>query len=1515
MNPPACSSPHRLLRLPAFAWATALLVLLPSGLRAQLAWNVYNETTTTAAPASTSTSGVTITVPAGKTSTLVANNFVPIDLTSGGELYVTINFKASGGLSSIASGTRAVGFGMYNHSSTATSYANDNGYFTWLNGRNTGSLIELRRRNGDGTSPSLLNNPTMTTTSWNSLGTGTTTQTTGALTDSNSYAIQIHLMGRNPGVSLGNTSSTTTGAGIWVSGPGLSQTAYTNPDNPPSTYVFNEIGFMFFNSTSSDVTLTINSVTSSNSTLTPINPPAVTTPPAAISLNPGQAGSLSVVATGTPPLTYQWTKGGTAIAGATSATFAIASAATTDAASYAVTISNAYGTATSSAAAVTVTTSPIPATITSQPVSQTVNAGQNVAFSVAAFGSSPLAYQWQKNGTGIAGATANTLTLTNVAAADAANYTVVVSNATSTVTSAAAALAVNTAPAITTQPVGVTAAVGQNVTFSVAATGSPAPTYQWLRNGVNLAGATASTLTLSNVTLANTGVYTVSLVNSVGAVTSAGALLAIPSPMTATAFSPAAGATGLNIDTPLSVTFDRPPVVGNTGKIRILRASDNVVVDTIDMGVTPYTRSIGTQTVNYIFYPIIVTGNTAAIYPHAGVLAYGQSYYVNLDIGVINDSTGASFTGVNNATTWTFTTKAAGPAAGATALTVAADGSGDFTTVQGAIDFVPLNNTQRVVITVRKGTYTEMNYVGAQKPFITVQGEDRTLTVIQYADNGNFNTLTGNNRAMFSCDANDFTLQTITLHNLTPQGGSQAEAFRGNGLRIILNRVNLMSLQDTFLINGNNCTAFVTDSYIEGNTDFMWGSGAVYLQRCELKALPNGTATTGYYTQIRNGAAQFGNVYVDCKLTAAPGVVGTVNYFLGRIDPTPGNFPYSQAIYLNCAMGAHISPAGWELDNATSSATVQDWEYRSTDLTGATLDVSKRISSSRQLSDAEAVLWRNPAFVLGGWNPQFAPTIETSPAATSAVAGSVATLTVVANGAPEAAIQWLKNGVAIAGATNATLVLPNVQPSDAGSYSVVASNALGTVTSAAGALTVTRGPLAGTYFGTMGTGGTFALYLRDNGTGVFLATGATGGALIARNVSVDGLGNFKFTTAGAAGASVQGSISAAGAVTGTAGTATLSGALSTAGVSQAFAGYYETGANGAAATTLLIVGSAGQAFALVQNGATLDGGTGTVDKTGAVAVTTAGKIAVAATVAAGGASATATATPATGAVITTTGASDSTIGAQQLREFSARANVSALNTAVVGFVITGSAPDSVLIRGVGPTLSDAFAVSGVLPNPRLDLYRGGSLLATNIGWATAANADDIALAAVQSGTFPLRPSAADSAVRISLAPGAYTAVVSSASGATSGLALAEVYDLSAGGAGQRLVNLSVSGSAGNGANTLVAGVVVAGTQPKRILVRAVGPGLAAFGVTGALAKPVLSLYRGATLIAQNAGWTTSADAANIAAAAVDAGAFAFGATSTDSALLINLTPGLYSAQVSSVDAATGTALIEVYELP
>lgn len=1481
----------------------ALLLGLPLAARAQLAWSAFDESTTT--PVTSQPDGTTVvTVPAGKRVTLIATNFVPVDFTANptGQVYATISFKASGGLSTISSGTRAIGFGLFNTNNTATNYADDNGYFTWLNGRSTGSLVELRRRNGDGTAPSLLN---PSGTAYNGLGTGTKVFTSGSLSDGNSYSIQLHLMGRSPGVSFGNTSSTTSGAGVWVSGDGLSQTAYTNPDNPPATQVFNEVAFMFYNSTTSDVTLTINSLTG----LTPENPPTIATQPASISVNPGQTGTLTVTANGTPPLAYQWSKDGTALSSGTGATLTLTNAQTTDAGNYTVKITNTYGNVTSSAAAVTVTSSPIPPTITAQPQSVTVNAGDNASFSVAAYGSSPLAYQWNKNGTAVAGATSTSLTLSSVAATDAGNYTVTLTNSAGTVTSSAATLSVNTKPAFTTQPTSVVTAAGGNVTFTVAATGNPAPTLQWYLNGAPIAGATASTLTLSNVGTANAGVYTVRALNSVGATMSSGALLGIPSTMAATGDWPANGATGVNTDTPLRITFNQAPVVGNFGKIEIHRASDNAVVDTLDMGVTPYTRLIGTQSVPYIYYPIIVTGNTAAIYPHAGVLQYGQTYYVTIDPGVILDSTGATFTGISSPGTWQFTTKASGPAANATALTVAADGSGDFTTVQGAVDFVPANNTQRVVITVKKGTYTEMVQVG--KPFITIQGEDRAGTVIQYADNNNFNTLTGNNRAMFSVDANDFTLQTITLHNLTPKGGSQAEAFRGNGLRLLLNRVNLMSYQDTFLVNGNNCSCFVADSYIEGDVDFMWGSGAVYFYHCELKAL-----NPGYYAQVRNGLGRVGHVYVDCRLTSAPGVTGS---YLARIDPTPGNFPYSQVIYINCAMGPQIVPQGWLLNNATSSSTVQFWEYHSTDLNGALLDVSQRIPSSRQLSDAEAALWSNPAYVLGGWVPQIPATVDGAVSSQTVTAGTTARLTVQANGYPVPLIQWYKNGQPIVGATGDTLVIPNAQPSDAGSYSVTVGNALGNVASGVGTLTVASGPYAGEYFGSLGSSGSFALYVADNGSAVFMGTApAPFGTFVTHNAMVDSSGNVSATVGSY---QLAATIGTGGAVAGTFGPTsgstpaalTVSGTQSAGnGPEQAYAGAYHTGAAGTATTADFIVDSFGRTMAVTNSGGTFDSGTGVVGTDGNVSLTTAGGQTVTGAFSSSG-TAGATLAAGSGTPVSLGGVSATQASMLRMHQFSARAKVGpGGSVAIVGFTIAGDAPDQVLLRGVGPTLG-VFGVGNALPNPRIDLYRGTTLIASNTGWFSGGYNSQLATAMVQSGAFPLSTTAADSAMLVTLEPGSYTAVMSSANGTGTGVGMLEVYETAT--VGPRLTNLSARAPAGAGGDTLIAGVVISGSQPTRVLIRAVGPTLANYGVGNALAKPVLSLYRGNQLIAQNTGWSTSPDAAAISAATTQIGTFPLAANSADSALLLNLAPGLYTAQVTSADGSTGTALIEMYEAP
>lgn len=179
--------------------------------------------------------------------------------------------------------------------------------------------------------------------------------------------------------------------------------------------------------------------------------------------------------------------------------------------------------------------------ITTQPQSQTVGAGSNVILSVTAGGTPVPTFQWFRNGTAIAGATTASLALNNVQPADAGNYTVTVSNSAGSVTSNTATLTVSgVAPTIAAQPQSQTVTTGSNVTFSVTASGTPAPTYQWSKGGVAIAGATGTSLSLTNVQAGDAGSYTVTVTNSAGSVTSTTATLTVNTPVT----PPASGGGG-----------------------------------------------------------------------------------------------------------------------------------------------------------------------------------------------------------------------------------------------------------------------------------------------------------------------------------------------------------------------------------------------------------------------------------------------------------------------------------------------------------------------------------------------------------------------------------------------------------------------------------------------------------------------------------------------------------------------------------------------------------------------------------------------------------------------------------------------------------------------------------------------------------------------------------------------------------------------------------------------------------
>jgi len=239
------------------------------------------------------------------------------------------------------------------------------------------------------------------------------------------------------------------------------------------------------------------------------------------------------VATGTTPLTYQWSKNGSAISGATGSSYTTPATVSTDNGStFTVKITNVAGSKTSAAATLTVN---VPPTITTQPQNQTVTVGATATFSVVATGTTPLTYQWSKNGSAISGATGSSYTTPATVSGDnGSTFTVTVTNVAGSKASAAATLTVNVPPTITTQPQNQTVMVGATATFSVVATGTAPLTYQWSKNGSAISGATGSSYTTpATVSGDNGSTFTVAVTNAAGSKTSNAATLTVTGGSTA----------------------------------------------------------------------------------------------------------------------------------------------------------------------------------------------------------------------------------------------------------------------------------------------------------------------------------------------------------------------------------------------------------------------------------------------------------------------------------------------------------------------------------------------------------------------------------------------------------------------------------------------------------------------------------------------------------------------------------------------------------------------------------------------------------------------------------------------------------------------------------------------------------------------------------------------------------------------------------------------------------------------
>jgi len=278
----------------------------------------------------------------------------------------------------------------------------------------------------------------------------------------------------------------------------------------------------------------------------PPSAPVISVQPASLTVDPLSTAVFSVTASGSPAPTYQWLKNGNPISGWIYSTLTLSGVSSNDVASYQVVVSNSEGSVTSEPATLFVGTAsePPPSETTSapvisvQPASLVVEPLSTAVFSVEASGSPEPAYQWRKNGNPIAGWTNATLELSGVSSNDVASYQVVVSNSAGTVTSDPATLSIATvsapppsettsAPVISVQPTSLVAEPLSTAVFSVTASGSPAPTYQWRKNGNPIAGGTNATLELSSVSSEDVASYQVVVSNSAGTVTSDPATLTV----------------------------------------------------------------------------------------------------------------------------------------------------------------------------------------------------------------------------------------------------------------------------------------------------------------------------------------------------------------------------------------------------------------------------------------------------------------------------------------------------------------------------------------------------------------------------------------------------------------------------------------------------------------------------------------------------------------------------------------------------------------------------------------------------------------------------------------------------------------------------------------------------------------------------------------------------------------------------------------------------------------------------
>jgi pectinesterase len=291
---------------------------------------------------------------------------------------------------------------------------------------------------------------------------------------------------------------------------------------------------------------------------------------------------------------------------------------------------------------------------------------------------------------------------------------------------------------------------------------------------------------------------------------------------------------------------------------------------------------------------------------------------------------------------------------------VAPDGSGDFITVQSAIDAVPDFRSNETTIFIRKGLYKEKLVLPRSKTNVTFIGEEVTETILTFDDYASKPNRFGEEMgttgsSSFFVFGNDFTARNITFQNSAGPVG-QAVAIRIDADRAVFENCRFLGFQDTLYTYGSESRQYYRDCYIEGTVDFIFGWSTAVFENCEIHSLdrPGGYVTAAATPQ----ESGFGYVFKDSKFT---GAAPERSYYLGR----PWR-PHAKVVIMNSELGAHIRPEGWHnWNDPAKEATAYYAEFENT---GPGFTPADRVAWSHQLTDEEAAEYTLEA-IFEGWNP------------------------------------------------------------------------------------------------------------------------------------------------------------------------------------------------------------------------------------------------------------------------------------------------------------------------------------------------------------------------------------------------------------------------------------------------------------------------------------------------------------------------------------------------------------------